>query len=74
MCDGSFPPPGPEPVRGLGAHEPPALVVVLAREEPFERHVDEVWVTVKSLSVGERELRALDDGVDEVGAAEPERA
>ena len=59
---------GPQLGRRLVADEAPPLVGVRAREEHVHRHVDEVGVAVPRLAVGERELRALGDRVDVVGA------
>ena len=52
--------------RGL-VDQPPALVGVRRREELLERDVDEIRVAVEGLPVRVRELRALDDRVDELG-------
>ena len=59
-------PPGaarPQLARRLGADEPAPLVRVPGAEQIVERHVA---VAVPGLAVGEGELGALDDRVDEV--------
>ena len=61
---------GPELGRRVVVHEPAALVVVLGRQEPRERDVDEGRVAVEGLTVGEGELRALRDHVDVLGVRE----
>ena len=48
------------------AHQRAALVGVRGAQQRRQRHVDEVRVAVPGLAVGERELRALDHGVDVV--------
>ena len=50
-------------------HERPALLRVVAGEQPVERDVCEGRVAVPRLAVRERELRALDHGVHELRAA-----
>ena len=64
---------GAQLVRRRLADEPPPLVGVRGREQPLERDVDEVRVAVEGLAVGERELRALDDRVDELRRREARR-
>ena len=60
----------PRPVvgRGVVADERAPLVVVLRREQRLERDV--LRVAVQRVAVGERELSALDDDVDELGGRE----
>ena len=60
---GIRPRPGRSSNEAVLGDEPAALVVVLLREEPVER---DVGVAVQRVAVGERELRALGDGVDEL--------
>ena len=60
--------PGPVLAGRLLADQRAALVVVLRREQRLERHV--LGVAVERVAVGERELRALRDDVDELGRRE----
>ena len=51
-------------LRRILPHQRAALVGIGRAEQRGERHVGELGVAVERLAVGERELRALDDGVD----------
>ena len=66
--DGRRPSPGPVLGGGVLADERAPLVVVRLREQPLERHL--LGVAVERVAVGERELPALDDDVDELGGRE----
>src|SRR5215211_1268471 len=60
--------------RGLLADQAAPLVGVAGAQQPLERDVDEARIAVPRLAVGERELRALDDGVDELSSHTVEQA
>ena len=59
---------GPVLGRRLLADQRPALARVLLREQDVETHVRAV--AVERVAIGERELRALGDDVDELGLGE----
>src|SRR5437763_413236 len=59
--------------RRLLADEPVPLLRVARAQQIVQRHLEGGGVAVPRLAVSERELRALDHDVDEVGALPPER-
>ena len=66
--DGRRPIPGRYSPDASSVDEGAPLVVVLLRQQPLERNV--LRVAVERVAVGERELAALDDDVDELGGRE----
>src|SRR5439155_23803252 len=57
----------PQFERGPRADQLAPRIVVLRAEQGTHRYVDKIGVAVPGLAVGEGELGAFDDGMDEVG-------
>src|SRR5438132_8095882 len=55
-----------------GADERATLVRVRLAEQQVERDVRELRIAIPRFAVGERELRALHNRVDELGARDPQ--
>ena len=66
--------PGAQLTRRLLDDEPGALFRVAWAQQVAERNIGEGRVAVPRLAVRERELRALDHDVDELGALAPDRS